>query len=201
MELVLQQGFFQGYLEVLGNDLLCEILGAETPPFILEKRKNSLNKPLDPVFFVFFDEAFRKKYGKLGSEGIARSAGRLAFNGYKDAIPVLVKCGLIENRLLPFAEKIGGTLQDFLDELNEQAFSSLRMERVVQDNTWLLKGKLCLPKGTLLQVGDQQFFIGMLESLLEWMDSRHVFQVEQKAGLQEQKSGKIDLLVSVKRYD
>jgi len=201
MESVLQQGFFQGYLEVLGNDLLCETLGTKTFSLILEKKKNSFHKPLDAVLFEFFDEVFQKKYGKLGSEGIARSAGRLAFKVYKDKIPVFVERGSIENRLLPFAEKIGGALQDLLNELNQQAFTNLGMERIVQDNTWLLKGNLCLPKGMLLQVGDQQFFMGMLESMLEWMDSRHVFQVDQKTELREQQSGKIELLISVKRYD
>ncbi|MHB8807982.1 MAG: hypothetical protein ACYC59_10430 [Anaerolineaceae bacterium] len=201
MELVLQQGFLQGYLEVLGNDLLCDILGGKTPSFIVEKKKKSFTEPLDPDFFEFFDKTLQKKYGKLTSEGIARSAGRLAFKAYKDAIPVLVERGSIENRLLPFSEKISGALQDLLDELNANAFAALRMERVAQDNTWLYKGRLCLPKGMFLQVGDQQFFMGMLESMLEWLDSRHGFQVDQKANLQEQRSGKIDLLISVKRYD
>ncbi len=201
MELVLQQGFLQGYLEVLGNDLLCDILGGKTPSFIVEKKKESFTEPLDPDFFEFFDKTLQKKYGKLTSEGIARSAGRLAFKAYKDAIPVLVERGSIENRLLPFSEKISGALQDLLDELNANAFAALRMERVAQDNTWLYKGHLYLPKGMFLQVGDQQFFMGMLESMLEWLDSRHGFQVDQKANLQEQQSGKIDLLISVKRYD
>lgn len=201
MELVLQQGFLQGYLEVLGNDLLCDILGGKTPSFIVEKKKESFTEPLDPDFFEFFDKTLQEKYGKLGSEGIARSAGRLAFKVYKDAIPVLVERGSIENRLLPFSEKISGALQDLLDELNAHAFAALSMERVTQDNTWLYKGHLCLPKGMFLQVGNQQFFMGMLESMLEWLDSRHGFQVDQKASLQEQRSGKIDLLISVKKYD
>ncbi len=201
MELVLQQGFFQGYLEVLGNDLLCEILGKKAPSFVIKKKKDSFTDPLDPDFFEFFNQALQNKYGKLSSEGIARSAGRLAFKVYKDAIPVFVERGSIENRLLPFSEKISGALQDLLTELNAHAFTALSMETVAQNNTWLYQGHLCLPKAMLLQVGDQQFFMGMLESMLEWMDSRHGFQVEQKASFQQQQSGNINFLISVKRFD
>lgn len=201
MELVLQQGLFQGYLEVLGNNVLCTMLGTKTPSVLVENKIKTFTEPLDSDFFELFDKTLQKKYGKLGSEGIARSAGRLAFKGYKDTIPVLVERGSIENRLLPFSEKISGALQDLMDELNADSFAALRMERVAQDNTWLYKGHLCLPKGMFLQVGDQQFFMGMLESMLEWMDSRHGFQIDQKASLQEQRSGKINLLISVKRYD
>jgi hypothetical protein len=201
MELVLQQGLFQGYLEVLGNNVLCTMLGTKMPSVLVENKIKTFTEPLDPDFFELFDKTLKIKYGKLGSEGIARSAGRLAFKGYKDDIPVLVERGSIENRLLPFSEKINGALQDLLKELNTHAFTVLKMERVIKDNTWLYQGHFCFPKGMFLQVGDQQFFIGMLESMLEWMDSRHGFQIDQKTSPQEHQSGKIDLLISVKRYD
>ncbi len=198
IEAVLQQGFIQGYMEVLGKDLFCEILDSDIPD-CLQEANISLNKPLDPVFFQRLDENMLQKYGKQGAEGIARSAGRLAFKGYKHDIPILIKHGSIEKRLLPFAEKIGNALQDFLDELNTLTFTNLTLQRNAKENNWLVDGTILQPAGIFLRSGNRQFFMGMLESMLEWMDSRHQFQVEQSAA--PQNNSEIQLKISVRRLD
>lgn len=201
MESVLQRGFFQGYDEVLGSAELSATLGEKSFSLIQEKKQEDYQKPFDPLFFEFFDEALRKRYGILASEGIARSAGRLAFKAYKDQMQVFVARGSVENRLLPFTEKIGGTLQDFLLELNTRSFTDLTLRWNVQKNAWSLKGNLLLPRGMLLQVGGQQFLIGLLESMLEWLDSRHSFQIDQLVSLGDNSTGQVDLMVSVKKFD
>ena len=198
IETVLQQGFIQGHMEVLGKDLLCEILDSNVPD-CLQETNVSLNKPLDADFFQHLDENLFQKYGKQGAEGIARSAGRLAFKGYKDTISTLVEHGSIEKRLLPFAEKIGNALQNFLLALNSHALTDLALQRNAKENIWLIDGNILPPAGTFLQAGNQEFFMGMLESMLEWMDSRHQFQVEQAAA--SQKSGEMHLKISVRRLD
>ena len=198
IEAVLQQGFIQGYMEVLGKDLFCEILDSDIPD-CLQEANLSLNKPLDPVFFQRLDENMLQKYGKQGAEGIARSAGRLAFKGYQYAIPTLIERGSIEKRLLPLAEKIGNALQDLLHELNALKFSNLNLKRNTEENIWLVDGTFLQPEGIFLQAGNQQFFMGMLESMLEWMDSRHQFQVEQSTA--PQNNGELHLKISVRRLD
>ncbi len=201
IKMVLQQGFLQGYSEVLGNELLSEIVGAEFPNMMEEKKSSTLEESLEPAFFQHLDEALLLKYGKPSAKGIARSAGRLAFKGYKDALPILVEHGSIEKRLLPFSEKIGGSLQDFLHELNENALTDLQIQRNAMENNWFIDGKILQPEGAFLSIGDQQFFIGILESLLEWLDSRHQFQVEQYTPSQENPLIEIHLQISVRKLD
>ena len=201
IKMVLQQGFLQGYSEVLGNELLSEIAGTEFPNIMVEKKSSTLEEPLKPTFFQHLEEALLLKYGKPSAKGIARSAGRLAFKGYKDTLPILVEHGSIEKRLLPFSEKIGGSLQDFLHELNENALTDLQIQRNAMENSWFIDGKVLQPEGAFLSIGDQQFFIGVLESLLEWLDSRHQFQVEQYPPSQENPLTEIHLQISVRKLD
>lgn len=201
MQPALQQGFFRGYLEVLGAELLHEAVGEESFSLILEKKEGSFDEPFDAQFFVFFDEALQKRYGIVASRGIARLAGRLAFKVYKDGIPIFVERGTVENRLLPFVEKITAVLQDLIRLLKEDALADLVTRHITQDDAWAVEGTIRLPNGRFLQVGDQQFFMGMLESMLEWMDSRHMFQVSRKTDSAEFQSDEINLLVSGKRFD
>ena len=195
---ILQYGFFQGFLEALGKDSLNDVCGKESFSSILEKKKGKFLDPFSPHFFEFFDQRLKQKYSEVSSEGIARCAGRFAFKIYKDELQVFVEGGLLENRLLPFDEKMDRTLRNFLQELNIAEFGELNLPAQEKEDCWRIYGKLLFPKGFVLQVGNQQFLIGVLESMLDWIDSRFSYHVAQQGTHADIASGKIDLLISLK---
>jgi hypothetical protein len=119
--------------------------------------------------------------------GIAHTAGRLAFRSYKDGIPVLEECGKVEQRLLPFSEKITNALQMFMGVLKDQDISDMAVKYDRIHNTWVLEGSVLPGYGSFIRFGEQHFFMGVIESLLEWMDSRHAFQITQEPSTQSQK--------------
>jgi len=201
MDLILQQGFLNGFYEILGAQLLQDILGSTDYAACFEKSKIIISKPLPASLFKSMDNALKIKYGERSYMGITHSAGRLAFKTYKDKFPSLIECGSIEKRLQPFGEKISGTLNAFIGILNELDLSHIKMVSETKYQNWQLTGNIKLPEGEILQIGQQHFLMGVLENLLEWIDSRHTFGVEQRSNLQAVERGMVNLLISIKQID
>jgi len=201
MNIFLQEGFLNGFYEILGPDVLHEMLGSADYAVCFNEGK-VLNSELLPVsFYENMAHALQRKLGEKSFAGIAHSAGRMAFKTYKDAFPALVECGSIEKRLLPFAEKINGALNAFIGILNEATTSQMRLVADETKQVWHLTGTITLPQGELLQIGQQHFLIGVLENLLEWIDSRHTFWIDQQSDALAFQQGLVDLHISLKQID
>ncbi|HAF63084.1 MAG TPA: hypothetical protein DCK95_12290 [Anaerolineaceae bacterium] len=201
MDMILQYGLLNGFLEVLGTQALHEVLPSQQTSQIVRGNELILKDSLPAYFFSDMNEAMIARYGSAAAQGIAHVAGRLAFQSYKDDIPVLVECGKLENRLLPFAEKITATLRVFLKMLRDQEIADIVVVRNVVHNNWSLEGPVLPTNAPFIQVGEQHSFMGILESLLEWMDSRHAFQVVQKEATSSPQQHNLAFLISVTSFD
>jgi len=199
MDITLQQGFLNGFFEILGAPEFLNMLPAGQTVFCNDHIE--LQEPLPPQFFSQIDTALIARFGSVAAQGIAQTAGRLAFQFYKDDIPVLVECGKLENRLLPFAEKITATLRVFLKMLCDQEIADITVVRNAVNNNWFLEGPVLATNAPFIQVGEQHFFMGILESLLEWMDSRHAFQVVQKKAASSPQQHDLAFIISVTSFD
>jgi len=201
MNIFLQEGFLNGFYEILGPDLLREMLGSADYTVCFNDGK-VLNSELLPVsFYENLVFALKRELDSKSLAGVARSAGRMAFKTYKDVFPTLVECGSIEKRLLPFVEKISTALNAFIGILNECGAGQIELSQDAQKQEWYLTGKISLPEGTILQVGQQHFLMGVLESLLEWIDSRHTFGVDQLADRYHLDQGMLDLQIAIKQFE
>lgn len=198
MDLILQQGFLTGFLEILGASTLSEVLPQQGA--LLHLDPMDLKEPLPARFFDDLDAAMTSHYGSTAEMGIAHTAGRLAFRSYKDGIPVLEECGKVEQRLLPFSEKITNALQAFTGVLHDQDVSDLTVKYDRIHNTWLMEGSIMPDYGSFIRFGRQHFFMGVMESLLEWMDSRHAFQIAQEPAAQSQEDTLV-FTISVVSFD
>lgn len=200
MEKSLQVGYLNGFLEVLGKTILHDTLSDCKRAEILQDGQICVSDALPPSFFLDMDNLLRAEYGMLGSRGIAYVAGKIAFKYYKDSVDIFVERGKIENRLLPFGEKISMVLQEFFAKLKQIEVADLIPIRNAQENSWVVQG-LGLPKGNMFQTGDQYFLIGVLVSMLEWLDSRHSFRVQQNGTAAAIQTGKVELYLKVKRFE
>lgn len=198
MDLILQQGFLIGFLEILGAAALKEVLPQQGA--ILHLDPIDLKEPLPARFFDDLDACMTSQYGATAEMGIAHTAGRLAFRSYKDGIPVLEECGKVEQRLLPFSEKITNALQVFMHVLHDQDVSDMMVQYDRIHNTWSMEGSILPGYGSFIRFGRQHFFMGVMESLLEWMDSRHAFQIAQEPSTQSKKDALV-FAISVVSFD
>lgn len=197
---IYHQGFFSGFEEVLGKEAVEELTAAEHVEELDSGMNAQKSASLPPAFFSKFSRTLNAIHGEKSLQGLAHVAGRYAFKLYKDQLPVLVENSKIENRLLPFAEKIERVLNAFLQSLQDEEMATLDLTRIPEENAWSLKGKIMQPNGDFLLVGEQDFLMGVLESLLEWLDSRHAFQVEQKAASRDV-GAVVEMMIIVQSFD
>ncbi len=87
-----------------------------------------------------------------------------------------------------------------MQSLQDEEMATLDLTRIPEEKAWSLRGKILQPKGDFLLVGEQDFLMGVLESLLEWLDSRHAFQVEQKAASWDAGSA-VEMMIIVQSFD
>ncbi len=199
MNITLQKGFLIGLLEILGAPTLKEVLPEQAP--VLQTDHLDLREPLPAQFFNELDAAMISRYGFQAEMGIAHAAGRLAFRSYKDEISALEECGKVEQRLLPFTEKITNALRVFTTMLRDQRIVDMAVERDGIQNTWSIQGSIMPDYGSFIRIGNQHFFMGVVESLLEWMDSRHAFQIIQDQSVHSKNKDDLAFTISVVSFD
>jgi hypothetical protein len=201
MNIFLQEGFLNGFYEILGPDLLRKVLGSADYAVCFDDGRVLTSELLPVSFYESLAFALEKELGSQSLAGVAQSAGRMAFKTYKDAFPALVECGSIEKRLLPFVEKVSTALNAFIEILNESGAGQIELNQDAQKQEWHLTGKINLPEGTMLQIGGQHFLMGVLENLLEWIDSRHAFAIDPITDRHHLDQGILDLQISIKQVD
>ncbi|HEY59384.1 MAG TPA: hypothetical protein G4N92_01680 [Anaerolineae bacterium] len=167
---------------------IVEILGFADTRTILEKAyiplegddfsKVKFLKGLDQNQLNDFSEALEKRYGKRSGNGILWKIGEATLHYLRNNFEEIQLVGSLEQRIAPFQQKMQSGLDALATLLANQTKSNV-LAQDIEKNHW----EFSLESNWLIAADCEVrwcFFVrGLLVALLEWLDNRKNYTVEE----------------------